>query len=142
MPGDRQTFTLVQPRERTPPEEWQDDPREPSRTGRGLDPSGCMAVIFDMDGVITDTADLHAAAWKALFDDFLKTRAEESGEGGEAFLPFTLDDYRRFVDGKPRLDGVRSFLSSRNIALPERSEERRVGKECVSTCRSRWSPYN
>src|SRR3546814_6927640 len=60
-------------------------------------------------------------AWKALFDDFLKTRAEESGEGGEAFLPFTLDDYRRFVDGKPRLDGVRSFLSSRNIALPEGS---------------------
>src|SRR3546814_5957598 len=119
MPGDRQTFTLVQPRERTPPEEWQDDPREPSRTGRGLDPSGCMAVIFGMDGVITDTADLHAAAWKALFDDFLKTRAEESGEGGEAFLPFTLDDYRRL-----------------------RSEERREGKECVSTCRYRRSPYN
>ena len=70
------------------------------------------AVIFDLDGVVTRTARLHAAAWKRLFDDYLAQR-------GELFQPFDADeDYRRFVDGKPRYEGVRSFLESRGIALP------------------------
>jgi beta-phosphoglucomutase-like phosphatase (HAD superfamily) len=75
------------------------------------------AVLFDMDGVVTQTAQAHAVAWKRLFDDFLKSRADERGE---AFEPFDIErDYREYVDGKPRLDGVRSFLEARGIELPE-----------------------
>ncbi|HSK14999.1 MAG TPA: beta-phosphoglucomutase family hydrolase [Gaiellaceae bacterium] len=74
------------------------------------------AVIFDLDGVVTDTATVHAAAWKRLFDGYLRERAEAAGE---PFRPFTEDDYRRHVDGKPRYDGVRSFLASRGVELPE-----------------------
>ncbi len=75
------------------------------------------AVIFDMDGVITDTAEIHAEAWKRLFDDFLREHAEETGT---AFEPFDVGrDYLRYVDGKAREDGVRSFLASRGIDLPE-----------------------
>lgn len=75
------------------------------------------AVIFDMDGVITDTASVHAAAWKRLFDAYLRERAQRTGE---PFVPFDAgEDYRRYVDGKPRSDGVRSFLASRGIELPE-----------------------
>ena len=74
------------------------------------------AVIFDMDGVVTDTARVHAAAWKRMFDRFLGDRGLTTGE---VFRPFTLDDYRRSVDGKPRYDGVRSFLATRGITLPE-----------------------
>ncbi len=74
------------------------------------------AVIFDLDGVITRTATVHAQAWKRLFDDFLRDRARDTGE---PFNPFDSDsDYTRYVDGKPRLDGVASFLQSRGIALP------------------------
>ena len=73
------------------------------------------AVIFDMDGVITDTASTHMAAWKRLFDDELQRRADA---GGAAFEEFTAEDYRRYVDGKPRYDGVRDFLASRGIELP------------------------
>jgi trehalose 6-phosphate phosphatase len=74
------------------------------------------AVIFDMDGVVTDTARVHAEAWARLFDRFLRDRAATS-EG--TFRPFTVDDYRRSIDGKPRYDGVRSFLATRGITLPE-----------------------
>lgn len=78
------------------------------------------AVLFDMDGVVTDTATAHAAAWKRLFDDFLAERSERTGE---AFEPFDIDkDYRPYVDGKPRHDGIRSFAEARGIALPEGSE--------------------
>ena len=74
------------------------------------------AVIFDMDGVVTDTAVVHAAAWKRLFDEFLRSRAGSR----DAFEPFDVDaDYLRYVDGKPRYDGVRSFLASRDIVLSE-----------------------
>lgn len=74
------------------------------------------AVIFDMDGVVTDTARVHAAAWKQLFDDYLRRRAQREGA---PFLPFDLDhDYRRYVDGKPRYDGVAAFLASRGITIP------------------------
>jgi beta-phosphoglucomutase family hydrolase len=77
------------------------------------------AVLLDLDGVITDTADLHAACWKQMFDEYLQKRATERGE---AFRPFDLaTDYRLYVDGKPRFDGVRDFLTSRGIHLPEGS---------------------
>ena len=74
------------------------------------------AVVFDTDGVLTDTASVHAAAWKRMFDAELRARAERSGE---PFRPFEAADYLRYVDGKPRFDGVRSFLASRGIELPE-----------------------
>ena len=73
------------------------------------------AAVFDLDGVITFTARVHAAAWKELFDDFLGARAERAGE---PFRPFTQNDYRTYVDGRPRYDGVRTFLESRAIELP------------------------
>jgi len=75
------------------------------------------AVLLDLDGVITDTASLHAACWKQMFDDYLRKRANERHE---AFHPFDLAaDYLLYVDGKPRFDGVRDFLKSRDIHLPE-----------------------
>jgi trehalose-phosphatase len=80
-------------------------------------PEEIHAVIFDMDGVITDTASVHADAWKRLFDGYLRERTARTGE---PFVPFDADvDYRRYIDGKPRFDGVRSFLASRAIELPE-----------------------
>jgi beta-phosphoglucomutase family hydrolase len=80
-------------------------------------PEGITACLFDMDGVLTKTAAVHAAAWTQMFDEFLKARAKASG--GE-FKPFdTHDDYDEYVDGKPREDGVRDFLASRDISLPE-----------------------
>jgi beta-phosphoglucomutase family hydrolase len=73
--------------------------------------------LFDLDGVITNTAKLHAACWKQMFDEYLQKRATERGE---AFRPFDLaTDYRLYLDGKPRFDGVRDFLASRGIRLPE-----------------------
>ena len=75
------------------------------------------AVLFDLDGVITNTATLHATCWKQMFDEYLRERAEHKGE---AFRPFDLaTDYRLYVDGEPRFDGVRDFLRSRGIHLPE-----------------------
>jgi beta-phosphoglucomutase family hydrolase len=79
------------------------------------------AVLLDLDGVITDTASLHAACWKQMFDEYLQKRATQRGE---AFRPFDLaTDYRLYVDGKLRFDGVRDFLTSRGIRLPEGSPE-------------------
>ncbi len=73
--------------------------------------------MFDLDGVLTSTARLHAACWKQTFDDFLRTRSDRTGE---PFRAFDLNhDYKQFVDGKPRYDGVASFLASRGIDLPE-----------------------
>ncbi len=80
-------------------------------------PSTVQACLFDLDGVLTQTAKTHAAAWKEMFDAFLRARAVRTGE---SFLPFdAVEDYNEYVDGKPRYDGVRSFLASRGIALPE-----------------------
>jgi beta-phosphoglucomutase family hydrolase len=75
------------------------------------------AVIFDLDGVVTNTAAVHARAWKRLFDDYLQERARRAGG---SFEPFEIgSDYPRYVDGKRREDGVRSFLASRGITLPD-----------------------
>jgi beta-phosphoglucomutase family hydrolase len=77
------------------------------------------AVLLDLDGVITDTASIHAACWKQMFDEYLQNRAMQRGE---AFRSFDVAaDYRLYVDGKPRFDGVRDFLASRDIHLPEGS---------------------
>jgi beta-phosphoglucomutase family hydrolase len=79
------------------------------------------AVLFDLDGVITNTATIHATCWKQMFDEYLQRRATQRGE---AFRPFDLaNDYRLYVDGKPRYDGVRDFLRSRGIQLPEGDPE-------------------
>jgi beta-phosphoglucomutase family hydrolase len=79
------------------------------------------AVLFDLDGVITNTAALHATCWKQMFDQYLRRHAEQSGQ---PFRPFDLSaDYRLYVDGKPRFDGVRDFLRSRLIQLPEGSPD-------------------
>ncbi|MEV0700586.1 beta-phosphoglucomutase family hydrolase [Saccharopolyspora sp. NPDC050389] len=80
-------------------------------------PDGIIACLFDLDGVLTSTAAQHMAAWKQTFDAFLRERE------GERFSPFTEDDYLEYVDGRPRADGVRQFLSSRGIALPEGSRD-------------------
>jgi beta-phosphoglucomutase family hydrolase len=80
-------------------------------------PDGTRACLFDLDGVLTDTASVHAAAWKQMFDEYLRTRAEREGT---PFRPFDVKaDYGAYVDGKPRLEGTDSFLRSRGIALPQ-----------------------
>jgi beta-phosphoglucomutase family hydrolase len=80
-------------------------------------PDGVSACLFDLDGVLTKTAAVHARAWKQMFDPFLRERAQHEGQ---PFVPFdTHDDYDRYVDGKPRDAGVRDFLASRGIELPE-----------------------
>ena len=80
-------------------------------------PEAVHACLFDLDGVLTDTASVHTKAWKVMFDSFLKQRAEDNGQ---KFVPFDADeDYLKYVDGKKREDGVRSFLASRDIELPE-----------------------
>jgi beta-phosphoglucomutase family hydrolase len=83
-------------------------------------PDGITALLFDLDGVLTQTAKVHAAAWKEMFDDFLRER------DGADFAEFSSKDYDRYVDGKPRYDGVRSFLESRDIE-PEADLVQRLG---------------
>jgi alpha,alpha-trehalase len=79
-----------------------------------MDIKNFKGVIFDMDGVITQTAKIHAKAWKSMFNEFLKKL------DGPGFTPFDIgEDYKQYIDGKPRLDGVKSFLDSRNIILEE-----------------------
>jgi beta-phosphoglucomutase family hydrolase len=84
-------------------------------------PDGIRACLFDLDGVLTRTATIHAAAWKQMFDAFLASPAATAAGGkGDDLRPFDdRDDYDEYVDGKPRLDGVRDFLASRHIHLPE-----------------------
>ena len=82
-------------------------------------PDHVTTCLFDLDGVLTQTAKVHAAAWKQMFDEYLRERADRTGE---PFRPFDEhDDYDAYVDGKPRYDGVRSFLQSRGIELPQGS---------------------
>jgi beta-phosphoglucomutase family hydrolase len=86
-------------------------------------PDSVTACLFDLDGVLTDTASVHRAAWKATFDELLAKRGES---------PFTEHDYVEFVDGKPRADGVRDFLASRNITLPEGNRDDPPDSETVN----------
>jgi beta-phosphoglucomutase family hydrolase len=98
-------------------------------------PEGVRACLFDLDGVLTQTAMVHAAAWKQMFDDYLRERAERTGD---PFVAFDIErDYGEYVDGKPRADGVRSFLASRGIELPEGAEEHPEGAETVEALGSR-----
>lgn len=80
-------------------------------------PGNISACLFDLDGVLTGTAVLHKKAWKQTFDEFLRARDKDS------FRPFTDEDYQLYVDGRPRADGVRTFLESRRVALPEGSPD-------------------
>ncbi len=92
-------------------------------------PDGSRACLFDLDGVLTDTASVHAAAWKQMFDDYLRVRADRDGT---PFRPFDAKaDYGPYVDGRPRLDGTRGFLESRGIHLPEGSPDDPPGTETI-----------
>jgi beta-phosphoglucomutase family hydrolase len=91
-------------------------------------PDNIVACLFDLDGVLTQTAKVHEAAWKEMFDAYLHDRAASTSEAFRAFEPA---DYDRYVDGKPRFDGVRSFLESRGIHLPEGSHDDAPGAETI-----------
>ena len=94
-----------------------------------LSPRDYDAVLFDLDGVLTRTASVHAAAWKRLFDEFLEQR---SADMGDPFVPFDIDaDYRRYVDGKSRYDGVAAFLKSRGIELPSVAAKNGSGMQTI-----------
>ena len=93
-----------------------------------VDWAGYEAVLFDLDGVLTATARLHAAAWTRLFDDYLARRAAARGEPFRRFEP---RDYARFVDGRPRYDGVRTFLASRGITVPDGAPDDAPERETV-----------
>jgi beta-phosphoglucomutase family hydrolase len=92
-------------------------------------PESVHACLFDLDGVLTDTASVHTKAWKVMFDAFLKEHAEQSGQ---KFVEFDADeDYLKYVDGKKREDGVRSFLASRGIELPDGDPDDGPDKDTV-----------
>jgi beta-phosphoglucomutase family hydrolase len=88
-------------------------------------PDGITTCLFDLDGVLTQTAKVHAEAWKQTFDEYLRKR------DGDNFTPFKHSDYDEYVDGLPRYDGVRNFLKSRGIELPEGSPDDSPDKETI-----------
>ncbi|MHA3023407.1 beta-phosphoglucomutase family hydrolase [Mycobacterium sp. BMJ-28] len=93
-------------------------------------PAGVCACLFDLDGVLTDTASVHKTAWKAMFDQYLRARADHTGD---RFIPFDVEhDYLTYVDGKRREDGVRAFLTSRDIELPEGTPDDPPDAETIS----------
>ena len=95
------------------------------------------AILFDLDGVVTRTAKVHAESWKHLFDEYLQQRSK-----GSDWEPFVIErDYRRYVDGKPRYEGVRSFLESRGIELPYGTPEDSPGEETVCGLGNRKNLY-
>jgi len=101
------------------------------------DVRGCL---FDLDGVLTQTAKVHYAAWKQMFDGYLREHARQAGQ---PFVPFEAADYEEYVDGKPRYDGVRSFLESRGIELPEGPDDApptHSPSGASATARTRSSP--
>lgn len=105
------------------------------RTGEPVDLSDVHALILDLDGVLTDTAEVHFRAWKRMFDEYLESRR------GEDARPFTREDYRTYVDGKPRYDGAGSFLDSRGIDLPRGAEEDPPDRETVCGLGNRKNRY-
>jgi beta-phosphoglucomutase family hydrolase len=93
-------------------------------------PDNSRGCLFDLDGVLTQTARVHAAAWQEMFDDFLRQWAQRTGQ---PFVPFDpVADYDKYVDGKPRADGTRSFLQSRGIDLPEGSDSDPLGAPTIA----------
>lgn len=92
-------------------------------------PDAVTACLFDMDGVITQTATVHDAAWKEMFDDFLRSWSAAHGQPFVAFDP--VRDYDQYVDGKPRLEGTASFLASRGISLPQGTESDPAGTPTI-----------
>ena len=97
------------------------------------------AFIMDMDGVVTDTARIHAAAWKRMFDEYLE---KSLGQAGSDLHPFDLDrDYRDYLDGKPRYDGVQRFLASRHISLPYGDPDDNPDRETICGLGNRKNRY-
>jgi beta-phosphoglucomutase family hydrolase len=92
-------------------------------------PDEVAACLFDLDGVLTQTAKVHAAAWKEMFDAYLRERAARTGEAFVAFDP--INEYDEYVDGKPRYEGVRSFLGSRGIKIPRGTPSDAAGAETI-----------
>ena len=99
---------------------------QPSLPALALD--GLEAVVFDTDGVLTDTASVHAAAWKRLFEEY---QALRTSRGQEPFRPYEEADYLRSIDGRPRYDGVAGFLAARGIELPWGDPSDPPGRETV-----------
>ncbi|GAA2067186.1 hypothetical protein GCM10009801_14310 [Streptomyces albiaxialis] len=101
--------------------------------------SEARAVVFDTDGVLLDSARVHAAAWKEAFDAFLRVAARQPGDADSArrFRPFDAEDYRLHVDGKSRLDGAAAFLASRRIALPPGKPDDPPGDTTVAALAAR-----
>ena len=110
----------------------------PAASQLGL-PVTVIACLFDLDGVLTDTASVHATAWKRMFDDYLKQRSEQTGEPFDAFDIGT--DYPAYVDGKPRPDGTRSFLTSRGITLPEGQPDDDPGQDTINGLGNRKNEF-
>ncbi len=93
-------------------------------------PDGIRGCLFDLDGVLTKTATVHDAAWKEMFDGYLRERARRTGQ---PFAPFDpVADYDEYVDGKPRADGIRSFLAARGITLPDGDDDDPPDAETVN----------
>jgi beta-phosphoglucomutase-like phosphatase (HAD superfamily) len=93
-------------------------------------PDRSLACLFDLDGVLTQTAVVHAAAWKEMFDEFLRQWAAQTGE---PFAPFDpVGEYDKYVDGRSRADGTRTFLRSRGIDLPEGSDSDPLGAPTIA----------
>lgn len=106
-----------------------------TRLHHQITPERFDAVLFDLDGVLTDTGSTHAACWKKTFDAFLQERTDKTGE---PFHPFEIaTDYRLHVDGKPRFDGVRDFLHARDIHLPQGAVDAPPGNETVCSLGNR-----
>jgi trehalose 6-phosphate phosphatase len=102
-----------------------------------IQPDKIRAFVFDLDGVLTDTEKLHVAAWKRMFDEFLRKRAKDDG----SFRQFQRSDYLKYVDGKPRYDGARDFLESRHVSIPYGSEQDPSDKETVCGLANRKNDY-
>jgi beta-phosphoglucomutase family hydrolase len=97
------------------------------------------AFLFDLDGVVTRTAKVHAAAWKRLFDDYLEHHARAKGV---AFIPFDpIEDYQKYVDGRPREEGVRMFLAARGVTLPPGSPDDQPDAETLNALGARKNRY-
>ncbi|HEY4301572.1 MAG TPA: beta-phosphoglucomutase family hydrolase [Candidatus Didemnitutus sp.] len=116
-----------------------DKPSAPSSASIGREAGEFDGVVFDMDGVVTRTAAVHSLAWKRMFDEFLRARTTDRGE---PFREFTHEhDYRSYVDGRPRYQGVATFLASRGIELPMGTSDDSPSAETVCGLGNRKNAY-